>query len=202
MRADKAMVNRILMTNGLGGLNDPGLVPQLGFLMGRACRDHDQFREVINKCAQAERGQLYEAMRPYLKFPPKPLDVYIAELGMIAEAKQLPVAGENGALLPFKVPEIKMDYPSPLPEVRPFADAAKIVRGLEPETRESRELGVAQRAIAEAVAKVFLELVCASCTRTHVFPGITRHEALRAARDAGWRYDARYDTELCPDCTG
>ena len=43
---------------------------------------------------------MLDALRPYLKFTPKPLDVYTAESGMEAETRQLPT-WENGDFRAF-----------------------------------------------------------------------------------------------------
>jgi hypothetical protein len=194
MSIDQAAVNRMLMSRGLGKLNDPGLIPQIGFLVGRVISDHDGFRLLIERCDPAERGAMYEAMRPYLRFEPKPLDVYVAQIGMHAEARRLasidPVTGE---LRPFKVPEIK-----------------------------TGELGVAQAAVERGLAKFHLTLLCRQCTREQTFCGAFKDDCVALARAAGWQHrlterpiaaadapaeDAAalvetFQYELCPKCSG
>jgi hypothetical protein len=191
---DKSAVNRMLMSQGLGKLNDPGLIPQIGFLVSRVVTNHAGFCELIERCEPAERGNMYEAMRPYLRFEVKPLDVYVAEIGMRAEAKRLAVIDpESGELRPFRVPEIK-----------------------------TGALGVAQASVEREFAKFHLTLLCKQCTREQTFCGAFKDDAVRFARAAGWRTrlarqeaiggeDAVEDVsklvetfqyELCPKCAG
>jgi hypothetical protein len=166
-------INHLLMANGFGSINDPGLVSQLGYVMGIACKTHDDFRDLLNKCTPENRREMYESMRGYLKFEPKPLDLYVSELGAIAERKQLPVVAEDGTL-------------------RPFHQAA-----IETKTGE---LAIAQALVAQSIAKRTLELVCVRCTVTETFGGIFKQDCLDDARLAGWRYDVATDQELCPRC--
>jgi hypothetical protein len=169
------------MSGGLGKLDDPGLVRQIGFIVGRSVKTHDEFRTLINRCEPAERPNMYEALKPYMRFDLKPLDVYIAENLAIAEAKQLPTIGPNGQLLEFKVPEITSKAP-------PTA------------------LQVAQRVINDSFARFRLTVFCPRCTREAVFTGLRREDALEAARTAGWRFavaislDKREPIEICPHC--
>lgn len=108
MRTDseKQQINRFLGSHGLGQLSDPGLMSQIGFLAGQKIRNHEDLKVWINKCDPAERVNMMEALKPYLRFEPKPLDVYVAEIGMDAEANQLPVVTEDGKLRAFNVPEL------------------------------------------------------------------------------------------------
>jgi hypothetical protein len=180
--SEKAQINRLLASNGLGTLDDPGLVPQLGYLMSQAIRDHGDFRTMLNRCEPGGRRNLYESMRPYLRFEVKPLDVYLAELGEIAERKRLPIVRADGTLAPFKAPQINPPAAGDQPQAK------------------SSDLEIAQAAIAEAVAQYHLAVVCGKCTREASFPGVTRPEALERAREAGWKYDAVSEKERCPKC--
>jgi hypothetical protein len=194
MSIDQAAVNRMLMSRGLGKLNDPGLIPQIGFLVGHVVRDHAGFQQLIERCEPAERVNMYEALKPYLRFEVKPLDVYIAEIGMRAEARRLAsIDPTTGELRPFRVPEIK-----------------------------TGELAVAQEAVERSLDKFHLTLVCKSCTREQTFGGRYKSYALDAARAAGWRFRVRelrtspaeakledaaglvetISYELCPECLG
>ena len=191
---DKSAVNRMLRSHGLGKLNDPGLIPQLGFLVSRVVTDHDGFRTLIDRCEPSQRRHMYEALKPYLRFEPKPLDVYVAEIGMLAEAKQLPTIDPiSGQFVPFKIPEVK-----------------------------TGDLGVAQDAIARECAKFQLTLLCKQCTREQTFTGAFKDDCVRAARTAGWQYRVAsrllephevaletssqlietHQYELCPECAG
>lgn len=178
--SQKTRINHLLMQNGLGKLDDPGLIPQLGFLMGRAITTHEHFRDMLNKCEPKERRNMYEAMRPYLSFEVKPLDVYIAELGSIAEAKQLPVVTEDGKLKPFKVVDIQTREPLEEPK--------------------DGELALAQSLIEEAAAVKHLQMECGRCSAVERFHGWNKDAAIAKARTKGWVHDILRKLETCPDC--
>lgn len=72
---ERTEINHYLMRHGLGGLTDPNLIHQLAFLV----RNHDHFRQLLVVQEPQHRHDMYEAMRPHLRFQAKPLDVYIAE---------------------------------------------------------------------------------------------------------------------------
>jgi hypothetical protein len=176
---EERFVNRALMSHGLGKLDDPGLIPQLGFLFGRVVKTHEDFRVFIARCEPAKRPSMYEALKPYIRFDLKPLDVYIAETLALAESKQLPTVGPNGELLPFKIPEV----------------TAK------PE--KTGDLATAQKIIDEALAKQHLTVFCRRCTREQTFHGMRKDDCVEAARQAGWKYVVSGDfppSEICPDC--
>lgn len=183
----KKAVNRLLAQNGLGQLSDPGLIPQIGFLMGRACTTHEHFRDMLNKCEPAERLNMYEAMRPYLRFEAKPLDVYIAEIKLDAEIKQLPTVQPDGSLKPFQTAEIITD---------PIAAAAAEAE----RDRKAAELAQANRILAQTVTSKALWLVCARCTKEATFHGVYKSECVDLARAAGWHYSDTEAVELCPNC--
>jgi len=139
-------------------------------------RDHAHFRALINACEPEERRHMYDAMEPYLSFRPKPLADLLIELAQDAEHRQLPTITPQGGLKPFTVPELNSD------------DA------------------LATRAVAVELAKEHLHVVCGLCTFEDVFDGITKADAVRALRKAGWRRAmkhgdlARQTLELCPRC--
>jgi len=189
-RIDEARVNEMLMSNGLGKLDDPGLIPQLGFLVSHIVRTHEHFRDLVNKCEPSKRPALYESMKPYIRFELKPLDVYIAELADLAERKQLPTVNPDGTLSEFKVPEIRSNNDGDEPAVLSEA--------------KTPEEQAAQAGAEGAVAEKFLELTCRSCTFYEVFAGWNKQTCINKARVAGWRAvhsEARgEDAELCPAC--
>lgn len=101
---ERRRINSFLGLKGLPTLENPReLVHALGFLV----ESEAEFRSLLNRCAPESRREMYESLRPQLDFPVKPLDVYIAELGMDAAARQLPVMGEDGKLYPYQVPEVR-----------------------------------------------------------------------------------------------
>lgn len=106
---EKSRINRVLGSYGLPQLGASGLNEALAFLV---CQDSDPerfFRDLLNKCEPSERPAMYESLRPHLSFTPKPLDVYISEMGELAERKQLPTITADGKLAPYNVPEIRTE---------------------------------------------------------------------------------------------
>lgn len=162
-------INRMLMSHGLGRLEDgPGLLAQLAYVV----QDHEHFRSLLARCEPGERRNMYESMRPYLSFTAKPLDVYMAEAGTSAEARQLPVQAPDGTLQPFHAPVVQSDdY-------------------------------IAQQAVNKALARVRLVLTCRRCTQQGEFIGDRKVDAVYAARDAGWAVEVADGTGLviCPEC--
>ena len=100
---NRQTINRYLGDHGLATLDDPtGVAQQLGYLV----EDDQHFKQLINRCSPEYRRDLYEALRPHLKFNPRPLDAYISELGLEAEIQKLPTVDELGRFKPFNVQQI------------------------------------------------------------------------------------------------
>lgn len=157
---DRRKINHQLKTIGFGGLEDPNLIQQLAFVI----EGHDHFRNILKVVQPLQRQIAYNTLRPHLTFAAKPLDVYIAEMGRIAEQEQLPIwDGETYYPKEMKVSDIKLE-------------------------------GLAQEAIQQTEhekAKGKLELVCTKCTVAEYFPAKLRKQAYDAAHRAGWRWAER-----------
>lgn len=180
---EKRIVNQALMSAGLGKLDDPGLIRQIGFIVSKTVTDHDSFRVLINRCAPEERRNMYEALKPYIRFELKPLDVYIAETMAEAEAKQLPVIGPDGNFKEFRIQDVKGEAITP---VAPPTD-----------------LQTAQRVIDASLARRELTLLCRTCTKENTFHGMRREDCVKLARETGWRevhHQFAPDSEMCPAC--
>jgi hypothetical protein len=80
----QSSLDRALKNRGFGGLDDPAINQQLAFCV----RDHEHFRQVLCSISPDKRTLGYEAMRPYLRFEAKPLDVYMAEAADIAARRE------------------------------------------------------------------------------------------------------------------
>lgn len=177
-RVDEKTVNNMLMSHGLGKLEDPGLIPQIGFLVSHVIKTHEQFREFVNRCEPSKRPAMYEALKPYIRFELKPLDVYVAELADLAERKQLPIQNEDGTLSEFQIPEVR--------------------------SQKSEEERAAQELCEGATLSHFLELTCGSCTYYERFAGWNKQACIDKARVSGWRavhsITRNEDAELCPRC--
>lgn len=209
-RLDERAVNQMLMSNGLGKLDDPGLIPQLGFLVSHVVRSHEQFRELVNRCEPSTRPLMYEALKPYVRaFEPRPLDVYIAELADLAERKQLPIVNADGTLSEYKVPEIQSDNWAGAPKC-PKCDGVLYASNLPHDCRaavlksENTDEAHAAELVEFAAAQKFLTLTCRSCTRFENFAGWNKDAAVAKARAAGWRavnsVARQEEAEICPTC--
>lgn len=144
--------------------------------LGKLVRDHRHFERLITECEPEMRQELYDSLRPHLKFSAKPLDVYIADAQQRAEREQLPVLMENGHLRAFT----------------PARDVSSSVKD-------------AENAIAKALAARTLTLVCSKCTQEAKYYAVgeeTNLDVILKARRDGWIYDyrARPPVEICPQC--
>ncbi len=142
-------------------------VGQLGVFV----RDHDHFRSLLNTCPAENRYDMYCDMVPYLRFAPRPLDVYLSETADLSDRKQLPIITADGGLRPHPgAPDVmSLEY-------------------------------IANRAILEDRAKERLWLVCGKCTRGEEFIGERKADCVADARFSGWAYDAASKFERCPKC--
>jgi hypothetical protein len=95
-------INWVLKARGLGSLEDPGIVEALA----RQVEDHLHFTELLRACDPQLRREMYEGMRPYLRFPAAPLEEYVIAAKEHAAAAGLPVMAPDGALLPYSMPHI------------------------------------------------------------------------------------------------
>lgn len=173
-------VNDEIKKLGFGGLDDPNLLDQLAFFI----RTHEQFRGMLMAAAKDQRRIAYEQLAPRVKLkvngvlvPPKPLDVYEREAAERAEREQWDVWDGSAYPKPFQVQEIESD--------------------------EHRLARLAEDAIEDAAhvkAGGTLEMVCSKCTVAEYFPAPKRKASVKAAHDAGWRWDERNGTrrQFCP----
>lgn len=76
---ERRKLDNSLMKMGLARLNDPALLPQLGFMV----QGHKHLRELLLACEPEKRTEMYEALRPHLGFKPEPLDKYLMAPGTI-----------------------------------------------------------------------------------------------------------------------
>lgn len=169
--AERKTVNNFLGNRGFSTLDSPGdMVRQLAYCV----EDDDHFRRLLTKCPPEDRYGMYESMKPYLNFIPKALDVYIAESGSIAEAKQLPTVDESGAFHPHMAPVL-----------------------------ESEQF-IVQQALEKVLLQCHLRVTCAKCSKYEVFHGARKADAIQAARNEGWSYDELEGKgrEICPNCPG
>ena len=91
---DSNAINRVLKSWGLGSLNTPGIVETFA----RAVDDHDHLTRLLKACDPELRRDMYDAMRPHLRFRAKPLEDYVIAAKESAEAADLPTTDEAGNL--------------------------------------------------------------------------------------------------------
>ena len=195
---EKSAINRMLRSHGLPSMDaGNGLLAELG----RRVIDHEHLRSLLTRCQPEERGAMYDSLKPYLRFPARSLAAYMAESALKAE--RLPQVTASG------------DFRFPV-DARPTGlctcdnvsgvfldDTTPMCRTCRRPLRPGQELqATAQEAVNEAFAKFHLTVTCRSCTKTAVYAGLTRYDAVQAARLEGWVYwelngEPR---EICPDC--
>ena len=210
---ERLEINQFLGRRGLATLDDPrGLVTQVAFLI----QNHDHLRSMLIRCEPEHRRDMYESLKPHLRFEAKPLDVYIAEGQADAERRQLPTLGPNGELVPFKPAEIHTQAEAE--ENTPESHVTAVLCGACGKVYDvvasggacphcaaapaARDLETAQTVVDEAFARKTLMLVCRKCTREQSFPGALRTDCWVRAREAGWQYvsDGQGGYEVCPNC--
>jgi len=143
---------------------------QLGYMV----MNHEHLRSLLVRCEPENRSAMYDSLKPYLRFTPKALDVYIAESAERAANQDLPTIDSAG----------NINF-SPAPTYEMTGDTA-----------------AAQTAVNEVFAKHVLTVTCRSCTKQEQFTGDTKYDAIVNARLAGWVYyemDGQ-PREICPDC--
>lgn len=166
---EKKRINNFLGNRGFATLDDPGpMVQQMGFCV----RDHEHFRQMLTACDGLERANMYNALRPHLRFEAKPLDVYLSEAGDLAERKQLPIQTPEGKLVPYNAPVI-----------------------------ESEEYLI-EKMLYQKLMEFHLTLLCRKCTKVEQFHGGRKADAIQDARNAGWAYEEvdGKSGEICPEC--
>jgi hypothetical protein len=156
----RSAVDRELRKLGFGGLDDPNLVPQIAFCI----RNHEQFRSQLMSVEPGKRHLAYTQLRPHLRFQAKPLDVYEAEMKLLAEQQQLPTLREG---------EI---YPTPF---KPATLEERATAALAPEKQKAHPDEVLTRSKT-------LTLICANCLKEESFHSWSRILAELKATDAGW----------------
>lgn len=172
---EREKINRELKRVGFGGLEDPNTVAQIATLY----RTHNAFRGLLMSTAPDQRRIAYEALRPHLCFVPKPLDVYEREVKERAEREQWDVWDPDTHMpRPFEVGSVETD-----------------AYRLERQAQEAIEQTKHEKAGGH------LEMCCTKCTIVTYFPGAKRKDAVKAAHDAGWRWDERNGVkrQFCPD---
>ncbi len=174
---DEVMADGQRMRRALrgAGLTDD-FAAAIGQLAREYVRDDRHFTELLSDTEPEMRRDVYEAMRPHLKFTAKPLDWYETQAKEQAEREKLPILGPDGRLLEF----------------RPAQDISSV---------EKR----AQEILDEAVAEKTLILRCKKCTALEKFFGLeheSRIDVIKKARRKGWVYDStgKIPAEICPNC--
>jgi len=100
-------INRVLTSRGLPNLEEPGVIAQLAYIV----EDHQHFLELLRACEPQLRREMYEAMRPHLRFPAHPLEDYIIAAKEFAAAAELPLIDADGTLQPYTMPNILLVPP-------------------------------------------------------------------------------------------
>src|SRR5438270_5898395 len=102
-KSERRRLSHELQRMGLASLEDPALLQQLATIYNT----HEKFRGMLMSVTPEKRAEAYNALRSRLCFQPKPLDVYEAEMRLIAEQKQLDIWDGTAYPKPFKVGEVE-----------------------------------------------------------------------------------------------
>ncbi len=233
---EKAEIDLFLGSMGLGTIRNPETAREVGFMIalkinqGSEQDRHDALRRWLNECDNPQdRRDMYEVVKPYmLGFTPKPLDVYEAEIGMEAVAKQLPI-WEDGKFRAYNTPEIGDARPmtqgeayeqfgilpnGALPselaslasekgycrihDMRMFG-ACPICAKTNP-AADASAIQDANKALSGSELKAKVWVVCARCTKEDVFQGWCKQDAVEKMRWWGWKLDPVTGKELCEKC--
>lgn len=73
---EKRELETQLLVRGFSGLEDPHLIPYLAALI----TDHEDFVGAMSEVDECKRQDMYDSMRPHLKFKAKPLHWYESRL--------------------------------------------------------------------------------------------------------------------------
>ena len=165
-------INRVLQARGLGTLDDPGIVERLAGIV----ENHSHFTELLRACEPRLRREMYEAMRPHLKFPAKPLEDYIIAAKEHAVAAEYPTLEADGNL---------KGYSKPVVQTTPS---------------DSDRKALDKTAVLSEVPLTEVWIQCSRCGAENLFYGERRVDAVKEARNAGWGWDEFELKHLCPTC--
>jgi hypothetical protein len=171
-KQERQKLNQAMAKQGLATLDDPrGFLNQTAFII----QNHVMFRRLLTTVEPQHRQECYDALSAKLSFKPKPLDVYLAEAGEIAEREQWDI-------IDSRTGEIKS------------AAAAHIDTLAQQAIRQNKK--------AEQ-AKGSLELVCKRCTVAAYFLAMKREQAYEEAQSDGWTFEIAGEEEkaICPKCS-
>jgi hypothetical protein len=76
---DRRQLETQLMVMGLSRLEDPELIQQFATIIN-TYGGHDFYEGLLGECEESKRREMYDALKPYLKFEPLPLDTYIGHI--------------------------------------------------------------------------------------------------------------------------
>jgi len=162
----RAFVERQLRRFGIGSISDAIIA------LAKTIRDHKHLETFLTSIeSAADRQEVYDSIRPHLRFQAKPLDVYVASAGQMAEREQLPILGEDGRLHAFK----------PASDVRSQA-------------QETLDRYMAEKSLTLTCYKCLFE------ESFYALNDETKVDVTIRARKAGWVYDIAKDKEICPKC--
>jgi hypothetical protein len=77
---DRRKLENQLIVMGLNKLDDPALIPALANIINSHpgfSNPHAFYLGLLNECDQAKRTEMYEALKPHLKFRVWPLEKYV-----------------------------------------------------------------------------------------------------------------------------
>jgi hypothetical protein len=166
-RKEAGMVGAMLKRRGL-----PTDIGEAIKVLARTIRDDKHLENLLTSTPPEDRNDLYESVKPHLRFIPKPLDVYVSRVGQRAEREKWPTLDADGRLHEFR-------------SARDVSTVQKLI---------AAEL--AKRTLTLVCAKCLKQEVF------HQVGEETNVDVILKARKAGWVHDYLSEParEICPKC--
>lgn len=206
---EKRQLETTLVKMGLAGLEESGaatpeLIQQIAGVVnnwqpspnrhGEWIDRHKFLRDLFSECDQADRGAMYSAIVPYLRFTAYSLSRYET---MMTE--------RMGALASKGAAKTQGQAPRPLlvGDRTAIAKAdSKRLRRKQSRARQQLKAGdiFVAEGLPEDATHVMATLRCYKCQKSANFLGDTPAGAMIAGRKAGWVRDMGVMKEMCPTC--
>lgn len=199
-RQERIEVNNKMKRAGLGGLDDPTIIHQVAYMV----RDHVHFRQILTAVEPEKRTLAYESMKPYLRFEPKALDVYIAEAADLAARREYSPSAID-ILAEKAIAQSLHEKEGGLTVVCEKCTKIEIFRGANRDEAERDAHAAGWRSEDHknwcpgcVPTRCKMILNCQECRVVLKLRAWDPQDGYRDARRLGWTIT---DAALCPDCT-
>ncbi|HEY1800081.1 MAG TPA: hypothetical protein VGG46_04020 [Terriglobales bacterium] len=211
---DRLKISHELKKMGFGGIEDVNLFAQIAVLY----QNHNSFRGLLMSTAPDQRQIAYDALRPHLRFTPKPLDVYEREIKEKAEREQWDTFDGSAYPKAFKTPTLTemaenairenvFEAKGGLEAVCAHCLTTKVFRGRNRKEAEKdfhsegwRTDGCKDYCPQHIPSRLTTKLTCSNeeCGRRQDIRAWDEQDGYTKARLAGWVIE---DSAICPECS-